>query len=73
MPNLVILDILVTDMDAGRAFYCDKIGFKVKSEDYLPDVLVLEHDGVDLVLDLVTKPAQIDYPRSAGTMAIFQV
>jgi len=71
--NIIIIEILVPDMDAGRAFYCDKLGFNVKSEDYLPSVLVLDHEGVDLILDLASKPALIDYPESSGTMAIFQV
>jgi lactoylglutathione lyase len=72
MLNLIIVEILVADMETGRAFYCEKLGFKVKSEAYLPQVLVLEHEGVDLILDQAAKPAQIDYPDSSGTMAIFQ-
>jgi predicted enzyme related to lactoylglutathione lyase len=28
---------------------------------------------VDLILDLASKPAQIEYPESSGTMAIFRV
>ncbi|MEK6256008.1 MAG: VOC family protein [Chloroflexota bacterium] len=73
MTKVSIIEIVVSDMDLGRAFYCDKLGFEVKSDAYLPDVIVMEHDGVDLVLSAGKQPISIDYPDTSGTRLIFEV
>lgn len=73
MTKVSIIEIVVSDMQAGREFYVDKLGFQVKSESYLPDILVLAHDGVDLVLSAGRADIQLDYPFSSGTRLIFEV
>ncbi|TAK12072.1 MAG: hypothetical protein EPO32_09840 [Anaerolineae bacterium] len=73
MPNVCIIEIKVADMDKGRTFYEDALGMAVKMEKYLPDVLVMEHDGVDLILHVAEKPVSIDYPNSAQSLLIFAV
>lgn len=73
MPNLCIVEIKVSDLDKGRDFYSNVLGFDVKSEAYLPNVLVLEHEGVDLILHIANKPIQIEYPDMAQSLLIFQV
>lgn len=45
-PRLYNFGFYIPDMDAGRRFYCDKLGFVVRSENYLPLDLPLGHgDG----------------------------
>jgi catechol 2,3-dioxygenase-like lactoylglutathione lyase family enzyme len=70
--NLCIVEIKVSDMPAGRSFYTEKLGFAVKSEAYLPDVLVLEHEGVDLILHRADAPLALDYPHTAQSLLIFR-
>ncbi len=72
MPNVCILEIKVADMQEGREFFCGTLGFKVKSEKYLPDVLVLEHEGVDLILQSASQPIEVEYPETSMSMLIFQ-
>ena len=73
MPSVCIIEIKIADMEEGRAFYRDKLGFQVRSENYLPNVLVLEHEGADLILHTADKPIEIDYPHSSQSLLIFQV
>ncbi|MBW8011899.1 MAG: hypothetical protein FVQ83_11780 [Chloroflexi bacterium] len=73
MPKACILEIKVADMDVAWDFYCNKLGFGVQTEAYLPETLALEHDGADLILFKATKNAEIDYPHSAMSLIIFQV
>jgi catechol 2,3-dioxygenase-like lactoylglutathione lyase family enzyme len=73
MKSICILEIKVSDMEEARRFYCDQLGLRVKNENYLPTVLVLEHDGPDLILHTASKPAEISYPDTSMSMLIFQV
>ncbi|KAA3648352.1 MAG: VOC family protein [Chloroflexi bacterium] len=73
MPNVCLIEIMVPDVEAARQFYCDKLGFDIRSEAYLPDVLVLEHEGADLILIKTDKPSQLDYPHEATSVLVFEV
>ena len=73
MTKVCVIEIKVTDIEKGRDFYSTALGFKVKSEAYLPNVLVMEHDGVDLILHIAEEPASIDYPKSAQSLLFFEV
>ena len=72
MTSVCVIEIKVADMELGRKFYTEKLGWKVKTEAYLPNVLVMEHDGVDMILHVADKPIEIDYPHSAQSLLIFQ-
>ncbi|MGA9532594.1 MAG: VOC family protein [Anaerolineales bacterium] len=75
IQSATILEIGVTDIAAARSFYCDLLGLTVETEDYLPNVLVLqfERPGPSLVLYQVETPAAIDYPRQAQSLFMFEV
>ena len=73
MPNVCILEIKVTNMDEARAFYCDKLGFGIQSDAYLPETLVLEHEGPDLILFKSREPVEINFPDTSQSHLIFQV
>lgn len=50
MPRLHVLQINVTDMDLAIDFYCDKLGFAIRSRDYHPEIVVLADPAVPIVL-----------------------
>jgi len=73
MPNVCVIEIKVTDIVKGRKFYTEVLDFEVTSEKYLPDVLVLGHEGPDLILHIAEEPIEITYPQSAQSLLFFQV
>jgi catechol 2,3-dioxygenase-like lactoylglutathione lyase family enzyme len=73
MPNICVIQFNVSDMDAAIRFYCNKLGFEVKSKDYYPDIVLLDHDGPSVLLYKVDKPFKIDYPNAAQTLVNIQV
>ena len=73
MPKISVIQINVTDMDQGIAFYSDKLGFEVASRKYYPRIVELAHDGAIVILLKVDKPVVIDYPNVAQTLINFEV
>lgn len=72
MPNICVVQFNVVDMDTAIDFYCNKLGFEVERKDY-EDLILLEHEGVSVLLCKVDKPHRIDYPNVAQTVVNFQV
>lgn len=72
MPKICVIQFNVTDMDEAIDFYCSKLGFEVKQKDY-EDLILLDHEGVSVLLCKVDKPLHIDYPNVAQTLVNFQV
>jgi lactoylglutathione lyase len=68
-----IVQINVTDMDVALEFYGAKLGFPVRSKAAYPDVVVLEHHEIPLILYKVAHPTSIDYPNVAQTLVDFEV
>ncbi|MBN2379401.1 VOC family protein [candidate division WOR-3 bacterium] len=72
MPEICVVQFNVSDMDEALDFYCSKLGFEVKKKDY-EDLILLDHEGVSVLLCKVDKPHQIDYPKVAQTVVNFKV
>jgi len=72
MPKICVVQINVTDMDLAIDFYCNNLGFEVKSKQYYPDIVRLDHEGFFLLLYRVSEPAHIHYPHVAQTMINIQ-
>ncbi len=74
-PRVFNVGLKVTDMKAARAFYIDKLGFAVFSEDYYPPALPLQRAGaVALVLhESAKKPSAAAYPAGAHTEVVVAV
>jgi catechol 2,3-dioxygenase-like lactoylglutathione lyase family enzyme len=68
-PKLYNFGFLIPDMEAGRDFYSNKLGFVVRSEKYLPKDLPLGHMDKSFAFMLHYRPgvktAKSDYPDSA--------
>jgi catechol 2,3-dioxygenase-like lactoylglutathione lyase family enzyme len=60
-------------MDAAIDFYSNILGFEIKTKDYYPELVLLEHEGPALLLCKVQKKANIDYPSEAQTLINIQV
>lgn len=64
-PRLYNFGFYIPDMDTGRRFYCDKLGFVVRSENYLPRDLPLGHGDGSFAFMLHYRdgvaPIQINY------------
>lgn len=74
-PRVFNVGLKVTDMKAARAFYIDKLGFAVFSEDYYPPALPLQRAGaVALVLhESAKKPSAAAYPAASHTEVVVAV
>lgn len=72
MPALSALTCFVPDLDAATTFYCDVLGFTVKTR-FGPDVVQLAHDGIALVLCRCERPARPEYPSTAQVTPGFAV
>ena len=45
-PRVYNMGLIISDLQKGKAFYCDGLGFRVRSENYLPRVLPINnYDG----------------------------
>lgn len=68
-PRLYNFGFRVPDMDAARDFYCNKLGFTVRSEKYLPLDLPLGHDDNTFAFMLHYRPdvraVKSEYPKAA--------
>jgi predicted enzyme related to lactoylglutathione lyase len=66
-PKIYNFGYLVPDMQIGRDFYSNKLGFVVRSERYLPKDLPLGHKNKSFAFMLHFRPGvasvQTDYPR----------
>ena len=69
MGKLCAVSIYAHDLDKAADFYSSILGLKVKHK--MPYVVVLDHDGVDLVLCQAEKPVQSNYPASSGVVLGF--
>jgi catechol 2,3-dioxygenase-like lactoylglutathione lyase family enzyme len=69
-PTVFNLEVEVTDMKRARAFYLDRLGFKVQTERFFPPTIPLEQRGpVPLVLqETATKTVAVDYPHDSRTI-----
>lgn len=68
MPRICVIQINVTDMDAAIDFYCNKLGFQVRSKDHYPQIVKLDHDPIPFLLFKVNRAARIEYPFVAQTL-----
>lgn len=68
-PRVYNFGFLVPDMDAGRDFYANKLGFVVRSEKYLPLDLPLGHPDKTFAFMLHVRPGvrpvKSAYPQAA--------
>lgn len=68
-PRIYNFGFLIPDMEAGRDFYSNKLGFVVRSEKYLPKDLPLGHLDNSFAFMLHYRPGvkaiKNDYPDSA--------
>lgn len=69
-PKIYNFGFLIPDMQAGRDFYGNKLGFVVRSERYLPLDLPLGHKDKSFAFMLHYRPGvtpvKSDYPRAAA-------
>ena len=72
-PKICVIQFNVSDMDKAIDFYTNVLGFEVKTKDYYPELVVLDHDGPTVLLCQVERNAEIDYPNEAQTLANIQV
>ncbi len=73
MLNFYFASICVSDMALARDFYVNQIGFKIQSDAGFPGIVQLENSSITLIMLLVDKPTNIDYPNQAQTMFAFRV
>jgi lactoylglutathione lyase len=67
MGKVAAISVYVQDLDAAEKFYTAALGFRVKQR-MPPELIVLEHDGPELVLCQAEKPAAGGYPRASGVV-----
>ena len=60
-------------MDKAIDFYCNKIGFRVKTRKLYPQIVSLENEGVHFILNKVEQPTKTIYPSESCTMINIQV
>ena len=72
MLRVSVIQINVSDMDVAIDFYCNTLGFAVRSREAYPNVVVLEDPGMTFLLYRVEKPTKIDYPNVAQTLVNFE-
>lgn len=72
-PKICVIQFNVHDMDRAIDFYCNKLGFELKSKEHYPCIVLLGHDGPAVLLYKVDRPANIDYPNEAQTLINIQV
>ena len=69
-PRIYNFGFLIPDMQTGRDFYSNKLGFVVRSEKYLPLDLPLGHKDKSFAFMLHYRPGvtlvKSDYPRAAA-------
>lgn len=67
MPKISVIQINVTDMDQAIDFYCNKLGFQIRSREHYPQIVKLEHQPT-LLLYKVDRAVSIEYPHVAQTL-----
>jgi len=67
MPAIATVSIYVDDIDAAVDFYTKHLGFSVAAKP-APVIVVLDHDGVSLVLCKADKRTKQNYPAGTGTV-----
>ncbi|MBD8497001.1 VOC family protein [Paenibacillus arenosi] len=71
MNGLCVISIYVSDMDAAKKFYCEKLGFEI-AEEYDAATVGLKHDGITIVLCKTERPAASSYPDTAQVVLGFE-
>jgi len=69
MSKVCAISIYAHDLEKAAEFYSSVLGLKVKHK--LPYIVVLDHEGVDLVLCQAEKTAQSSYPAGSGVVLGF--
>lgn len=69
MGKVCAISIYAHDLDKAADFYSTVLGLKVKHK--MPYIVVLDHDGVDLVLCQAEKPTQSSYPAGSAVVLGF--
>lgn len=69
MGKVCVISIYAHDLDKAADFYSSVLGLKVKHK--MPYVVVLDHDGTDLVLCQAEKPVTSSYPAGSGVVLGF--
>lgn len=72
-PKISEVQINVSDMDKAIDFYCEKIGFKIKTRELYPQLVSLKNDSVTFLLNKVAEPAKIIYPSESCILINIQV
>ena len=70
MSQICAISIYVNDLKKGARFYSDVLGLKMKKE--LPYLVLLDSDGVDMVLGAAEEPSKVDYPKGSAVVLGFQ-
>jgi catechol 2,3-dioxygenase-like lactoylglutathione lyase family enzyme len=67
MPQVCVLSLYVSDLSAAEVFYSQVLGFRIK-EKHPPYIVVLDHQGLEVVLCQAEAPAKMDYPKASGAV-----
>ena len=67
MPQVAVLSVYVAELEAAAKFYAEVLGFKIKQK-IPPYVVVLEHEGLEVVLCQAEGPTRLDYPKASGAV-----
>jgi predicted enzyme related to lactoylglutathione lyase len=70
MSRVCAISIYVKELHEATKFYSEVMDLKVKKE--LPYLVLLDHDGADLVLCPTEDPAAINYPNQSAVVLGFQ-
>ncbi len=73
MPRICVVQVNVSDMDEAISFYGDVLGFGIEDRSTYPQIVQLRHEGVPFIMNLVSRPASLDYPNVAQTLINIQV
>ncbi len=75
-PRIYNMGIVIPSIDGARPFYTKKLGFEVRSENFLPDNLPLNHTDKSFAIILHKKevgPAGVLDLKTAQTNVVFEV
>ena len=70
MSQVCTISIYVNDLKKAATFYSEVLGLKAAKE--LPYLIVLQHEGIDIVLCQAEHAAEVDYPNGGAVVLGFK-